>query len=108
MHNEPLSRWFSWEYADKFEQDNTTNAVHEDDSGSSRHSYMSVLKYVIIFLGNVVIFGSVNGLYIYNTSQSMSPTTLVNIQISVAFFNVVWNMAIVPVLVQAMPAVEKL
>ena len=68
----------------------------------------SSLTYSSIFLFNIIVTGSVNGLYIYYSEQALTPAVHLSIQIAVAVFKVGWNMAIVPVLAKPLKTPGKI
>ena len=70
--------------------------------------YKSKLKLMLIFVANASIVGSVCGIYIYFTSQSLPPSTILALQICMALFNLGWNMAVVPILSRPMDGMKNM
>lgn len=51
--------------------------------------HFPVLLLSLIFAVNACVVGSVDGVYIHFTSQSLPPSTVVSFQVGVALFNMV-------------------
>lgn len=79
----------------------TDHSVNDTNPSSSK------LKIFLIFTVNTCIVGFVDGLYIHFTSQSLPPSTVVGLQIVMAFFNLIWNMTAVPVLSRPMGTAKR-
>lgn len=77
------------------------SSVEEGGSGNFSTLHSSV-TYGSIFLLNAVVTGSVNGLYIYLSTQALHPDEQLSIQVAVALFKVGWNMGVVPLLAKPM------
>jgi hypothetical protein len=71
-------------------------------SSSIKSKEDSKLTYAAIFFINATVNGVVNGMYVYLTTQALSPTTQLCIQGALALFKVSWNMLVVPQLAKPM------
>jgi hypothetical protein len=82
--------------------------VQESNSVGAPHSLVrSWFTYVGVFLVNAFVTGSVNGAYIYFSTQALSPGIQTGIQMVVAVFKVVWNMVVIPLLAKPMQVAGK-
>ena len=81
---------------------NTQNLNGEVDVVKLSNSSSSWFTYAFIFLVNAFVTGSVNGAYIYYSTQALSPGIQTSIQMAVAVFKVVWSMIVIPVLAKPM------
>ena len=78
-----------------------SSSTKEDLSSEHSTSYV-VAKFCAVLTLNVLITGTVNGIYIYYTNQSISPSVYLGMQVAVALFKVGWNMVAVPLLARPM------
>lgn len=108
MHEGPFRSWFPWRSARRYTSGLSSTATESYHLTYASTSIFTVIKYIVICLVNIAIVGTVNGCYIYLTSQSLSPTSLVISQISLAVFKVIWNVAIVPSLARPMKSADKI
>lgn len=76
--------------------------VASDERDDTEHAHLLLLKTVCVLLLNSLIVGGVYSAYILAVSQSLRPSPLVAVQVLVALFKVVWNMAVVPLLARMM------
>lgn len=99
MKRGPFRKWFPWDVACNGAQGMSSvcgDTVVLTSNDDNRCHAVRLIFFILFF--NCAINSSVNGLYIYLTSQSLSPMFLIMLQAMVAMFNVMWNMAMIPLL----------
>ena len=117
----PLQRWFPWlgdrnkselgrhASVDSMNSGNGDMKRKREEVGEEAlASKCSAAMYILIMLLNASIVGCVNGVYIYFSSQALSPSLLVGMQIILALFKVLWSMVVVPVLSRPLRGVERI
>jgi hypothetical protein len=102
----PLHRFVTTSHTHSRGKISISNKEASDTATPS--TLQSSLTYSSIFLFNIIVTGSVNGLYIYYSEQALTPAVHLSIQIAVAVFKVGWNMAIVSVLARPLKTPGKI
>ena len=72
-------------------QHSLSHCDNAEISSPKTSSFRSKAIYGLIFVLNGLVYGSVNGVYIYLSNQALSPQTMLGIQVAVAFFKISWN-----------------
>ena len=89
-----------------FDEDISAEGDMREDHHDMYLKIVSKCKIVAIFLLNISVVGSMCGMYIFFSTKTVPPSTILGLQIAMAIFNCTWNIAIVPVLAKPMIGLE--
>jgi hypothetical protein len=115
----PLRRWFPWlPSAEGCSPSESANAsvngtvtenyeAAEQEEAQEEQTASSRVGYVLIMLLNASIVGGVNGVYIHLSSQSVSASVLVALQLGMALFKLGWDKGVAPRLARPLRGAEQ-